>query len=382
MKILILIQCTNLGGMEHNMLLLIDEFKKMNIESEVVSMNPVGKLGKLLEERGISHEGCHYSGPGGMFSLFQLHRILKGKSADGLLMIGHNLMGEIAIGNLWKHNRALVIHYHHTGVKGRLIWILIYGIACHQFRSVGFVSDYIMNEAISLVPFLKNHSRMVNTPVITHPFVTEEARAENKKKIGIPEQCFVIGNAGWLIPRKRWDVFLDVCAEVSKEVKNARFLIAGDGPERDLLEKRAIELGIFQKIIWLGWQSNLSDFYATLDVLLFNSDWDAQPRTPLEAMSYGIPVVASIVSGGTGEVILDPSMGILLNTHDVKKLAEEVIRLMNDPELKKSIGKTARHRIEDYGSPRNHALMTLECMGFFPLDKECTKWEHLLLDVL
>jgi len=48
MKILILIQCTNLGGMEHNMLLLLDEFKKMNIDSEVVSIVPVGDLGMKL----------------------------------------------------------------------------------------------------------------------------------------------------------------------------------------------------------------------------------------------------------------------------------------------------------------------------------------------
>lgn len=117
MKVLILIQCTNLGGMEHNMLLFIDEIIKMNVAVEVVSINEIGKLDKLLEERNIPFEGSTYLGPWGVFSIFKLHRILARKKASGFLMIGHNMMGQLALGNLWRQHRVLSIHFHHKGVK-------------------------------------------------------------------------------------------------------------------------------------------------------------------------------------------------------------------------------------------------------------------------
>jgi glycosyltransferase involved in cell wall biosynthesis len=234
-----------------------------------------------------------------------------------------------------------------------------------------------MKEAISVAPFLKDKARMISTPVESHePFPTTESEAA-RKTLGIQEGEFVIGNAGWLIHRKRWDVFLDTCAEVAKKHDRIRLLIAGDGPERASLESRAKELGIFKKIIWMGWQSDLTKFLQSIDLMLFNSDWDAQPRTPLEAMSYAIPVVASIVSGGTREVITDDSVGILIDRHDVGALASNILKLIHAPELRNSIGNAGLHRIRDYGSPPNHALMTLEALGFRAAGANMNQWKKI-----
>lgn len=366
MKILILIQCTNLGGMEHNMLLLIREFLEMGISVEVVSIHPLGRMGEKLRELGIPSEGCSYRGPWGLCSLPSLRRLLAGKKADGLIMIGHNMMGEIAVGGLCKEHRVLSIHYHHRGVKHPLVWRMIYGLACLNFHAIVFVSSFIMEEAISMVPFLRKFSLMVSTPVETHPPFSPRERSLARVSLGIPEDAFVVGNAGWLIPRKRWDLFLETAARVAASVPEAIFLISGDGPLRGELEKRAGELGISRRLRWLGWQSDLLPVYKSLDVMLFNSDWDAQARTPLEGMSYGVPVVASILSGGTREVILNDGMGILLDKHDIGRLSQAVIEMARDPVHKKSVGEAGRARIAAYGSPRNHALKVLAAMGLNP----------------
>ena len=374
MKIIILIQCTNLGGMEHNMLLLIDEIKKMNVEVEVVSINPIGKLGELLEARGIQCEGSSYLGPWGVFSILKLHRILASKTADGLLMIGHNLMGELALGKLWKKHRVLSIHFHHKGVKSPLGWRLIYGIAVMKFRAIVFVSKYIMDEAISISSFLAKLSIMVSTPVHAQIPFSDHVKIDARRTLGISENNIVVGNAGWLITRKRWDVYLAVAAEVLKSDPQIRFLIAGDGPERANLEKQARDLGIADMIIWIGWQSKLLPFYQAIDILLFNSDWDAQARTPLEAMSYGIPLVSSILAGGTQEVIYNDSMGYLIDQHDVGKLSAIILKLAHDPELRKLVGENERTRISEYGSPKVHAIKVLASMRFYPKNNECTEW--------
>jgi len=366
MKIIILIQCTNLGGMEHNMLLLIRELLVMGIGVEVISIHPIGRLGDKLQKLGVPSEGCSYRGPWGLWSLPSLRRKLASKSADGLIMIGHNMMGELAVGKLCKEHRILSIHYHHRGVKHPLVWRMIYGLACMNFHAIVFVSNFIMEEAISIVPFLRKFSLMVSTPVETHPPFTPAERSTARRLLGIPEDGFVVGNAGWLIPRKRWDLFLETAACVAKSLPKALFLIAGDGPLRGDLETKARELGIERQILWLGWQSDLLPVYKSLDVMLFNSDWDAQARTPLEGMSYGIPVVASILSGGTGEVILNDEMGVLLKEHDVARLSTAVVDLARDPARMRNMGEAGRARIFDYGSPRNHTLKILEAMGLNP----------------
>jgi len=352
--------------MEHNMLLLIQELRKLEIAVEVVSIHPLGQLADKLDAMGIPCDGSEYKGPWGLFSFFKLRRKLAAKKADGLIMIGHNMMGQLAVGKLCNKHRVLSIHYHHLGVKPPLVWKIIYGIACINFRAIVFVSNYIMEEAIGIVPFLKKFSLMVSTPVEAHPPFDPSERSEARRVLGVPENALLVGNAGWLIPRKRWDLFMEVASCVAATAPDIRYVIAGDGPLRDSLQAKARQLGINDKIIWLGWQKDLLPFYKAIDVLLFNSDWDAQARTPLEGMSYGVPVVASILSGGTREVITDRTVGILLGKHDIPLLAEEVRRLVTDPVLRKNLGEGGRTRIQEYGSPKVHALKVMAAMGLFP----------------
>jgi glycosyltransferase involved in cell wall biosynthesis len=148
------------------------------------------------------------------------------------------------------------------------------------------------------------------------------------------------------------------------------FLIAGDGLMREQLASQAERLGIQARIRWLGWQKDLEDFYNSIDLLLFNSDWDAQARTPLETMARGIPVVASVREGGTNEFILDKSMGVLFIDHDVQGLAGAVCDLMANREELLAMGRAARERVRVHGSPEKHARNVLEALGIEKLDFE------------
>ena len=355
------------------MLMLIDEFRRSNIECEVFSLNPLGDLSSLLDKRSISSTGGSYEGWWGMKSYWSTRRHLKRRKADGLIMIGHNSMGSLAIGRLCSKHRVLAIHYHHRGVKSPWVWRLIYAIACIKFRAVVFVSDYIMKEAIEIVPFLRRRALMVGTPVTAFPNCLPEDRLASRQRLGIPLNARVVGNAGWLINRKRWDVFLDVAAQVLRIAPETIFVIAGDGPERAALERKVVALNAGKNVMWLGWQKNLADFHQAIDILLFNSDWDAQARTPLEAMSYGIPVVASILQGGTKEVILDETMGILLETHDIERLAQKLASYIHDPKLAAQVGERGRQRIIEYGSPQEHANRMMKALGFESLGQGDTK---------
>jgi glycosyltransferase involved in cell wall biosynthesis len=359
---LIIIQCTNLGGMEQSALLLMKELQRQGHECEALSLNPVGKLGGRLESQNIPVQGLEYRGAGGWMSFLKLRRMLKRIQADAMVMVGHNLMAMIAIGKRWHNHRLLSIHYHHRGVHSRLIWWLIYGVAAFRFQSITFPSRFIMDEALAVAPFISRLSCLVSYPIEMPERPATEQRRKSRKRFGLPADAAIVGNAGWLITRKRWDVYFRVAARVLRNLPDTFFLIAGDGPERGKLETLAEDLGVAQQVRWMGWQEDLTDFFLSLDVLLFNSDWDAMGRTPLEAMSYGIPIVASVLNGGLAEVVTTPDIGFFFTSHDVPAMAEAVEQLLSEPEVAARIGEAGRARVEEYGRPSLHADKTLSLL--------------------
>jgi glycosyltransferase involved in cell wall biosynthesis len=363
MKILVLIQCTNLGGMEQAALELAKELQAMGHEPEFLSLTPVGDLGPILGSLGIPVSGIEYRGAFGWKSFFPLKRKLRDIHADAMIMFGHNLMALMALGSFCRDRRLLTLHFHHEGVMHPFLWKLLYAVAGIRFPKMVFPSAFIRDEAIALSPWINQRSLIVRYPFAVHPPVSSEEKMEARRALGIGNGGVVIGNAGWLIPRKRWDVFLRVAAEVLKTRPDARFMIAGDGPDRSSLEALAGELGITRKVIWIGWQKDLATFYKSLDVLLFNSDWDAMGRTPLEAMTYGVPVVASVAHGGLGEVIDSDQYGFFLEEHDIEKLAGHVVRLLNDSAVAASVGDAGREKMKAEGDSRKYAESMIELVN-------------------
>jgi glycosyltransferase involved in cell wall biosynthesis len=363
MRILNIIQCANLGGMEHSALLLLVELKKMGHHVELLSLNKLGGLETKLNEHGIPSAGLEYKGIGGWRSFLPLRRWLAKSNADALIMTGHNLMATVAIGDFCRRRRILTWHYHHQDVKSIWTWRLIYWLSIQRFSAIVYPSQFIASEACSIMPALEHVSWVISYPFQSPPSLTETEQADLKKaaraQLGISQDAKVLGNAGWLIPRKRWDVFLQVAAQVMKDVPDLQLAIAGDGPEKDSLQKMATELGIAKQIHWLGWREDLEPFYRAIDVLLFNSDWDAMGRTPLESMAHGVPTVASLTHGGLGEVIGDSECAYFLKTHDIGALSAKAASLFLDPDSARRMGQLGRKRIIEVGSPRMHAEQIL-----------------------
>ena len=343
MRILNVMQCTNLGGMEQASLRLMIGLKKLGHSCHVLSLNPLGALKPLLEINGISADGLEYSGKGGWRSIGRFRKKLKTYKSDALIMTGHNLLAMQAIGGLETGRKILALHFHHQGVKPAWQWQLIYWLASKRFDEITYPSEFIRGEAIDLYPALRNMSRVVRNPLEVPAVPTADERKRARAVLELPVEAKLIGNAGWLIKRKRFDVFLYVAQQVASIVPDAVFVIAGDGEERDKLVRLAASLGIAERIKWLGWQQDMSTLYKALDVLLFNSDWDALGNTPLEAMSYGLPVVASVENGGLKEVIHDDACGYLFHTHDIQAMTKAITSCMSG--AGQAIGEQGRERV-------------------------------------
>lgn len=137
----------------------------------------------------------------------------------------------------------------------------------------------------------------------------------------------------------------DTLLEAVAELPEALFLLAGDGPERERLEARAAELGVGDRVRFLGRREDVPQLLAACDVFALPSLYEGSSLAVLEAMAAGIPVVSSAI-GGTEELIEDGRSGLLVPPGDAAGLASALRRLLGDPVLRKELAGSARERVD------------------------------------
>lgn len=178
------------------------------------------------------------------------------------------------------------------------------------------------------------------------------ARAEARRVLGVPEDRFVVGWVGRMTGIKRTsDVLLAVRGLRDRGV-DAVLCMVGDGPDRERVERQARELGIARHCLYLGYQEDVSPWYAALDAFLLPSGNEGTPVTAIEALAAARPVVATRV-GGLPDVVRDGTDGFLTEVGDVDALVDALERLARDPEQRAAMGAQARERvIERYAVER------------------------------
>src|SRR4029077_7352906 len=118
---------------------------------------------------------------------------------------------------------------------------------------------------------------------------------------------------------------------------HAVFLVAGDGELRSTLEQRARDLGISDRVRFLGWQRNLEGLYAATDVFLLTSRNEGTPVALIESLAAAVPGVSTDV-GGVRDVIDSDRVGLLARFGDPRALAEQVQTLLTDRDRRRRMG--------------------------------------------
>jgi glycosyltransferase involved in cell wall biosynthesis len=155
----------------------------------------------------------------------------------------------------------------------------------------------------------------------------------------------LIGVVARLEPEKGVDVFLETAADVTRAVPESRFLVVGDGSQRGRLQAQADRLELGDRICFLGWRMDAREIIGGLDVLAVPSRSEGMPLATLEAMSAGVPVVAT-VAGGIPEQIRHGREGLLVPVGDHRALAEACIALLHDPARAGRMGEGGRERVQ------------------------------------
>jgi glycosyltransferase involved in cell wall biosynthesis len=170
------------------------------------------------------------------------------------------------------------------------------------------------------------------------------------KKAGLPVQDsdIVVGCIANCKEQKNPADFVRTAALVLKEAAQARFVYIGDGPLRPQAEGLARELGISERVHFLGWMENPKDLAAGFDIFLLTSLWEGLPCVFPQVLSMGIPVVATNVDGAP-EIIREGKNGYLCIPKDINSLADRAILLLKDEKLRKSMSESAKdHLTEEF----------------------------------
>jgi glycosyltransferase involved in cell wall biosynthesis len=176
------------------------------------------------------------------------------------------------------------------------------------------------------------------------PPADQAFRERARRDLSLPPEALVVGGVGRLHYQKNFPLFLRVAAEVAGSLPQVRFLIAGEGPERDALEALARTLGLAAHVHFLGFVKDMPGFYGALDVLLFTSRFEGTCLATLEALAVGVPVVASRVDG-IAELLSDGSEALLVAPGDLPGFARGVTRLLTQRDLARRLARNGRDKV-------------------------------------
>ena len=167
-----------------------------------------------------------------------------------------------------------------------------------------------------------------------------------KKKLGVGREK-IVGVVGRLRSEKGHEFLFRAMAQVLTAYPSVRLLVAGDGPERDLLTALAKELGIEKNIVWTGTktQKEIFSLYGIFDLVVVPSQFEGFSLTAAEAMAAEIPVVASDV-GGLRDVVDDQETGLLVPYNDTERLQRAILQLLRDEELSDNMGAAGRKKVK------------------------------------
>ncbi len=152
---------------------------------------------------------------------------------------------------------------------------------------------------------------------------------------------------------------------VLRRIPNAKFILVGDGHLRSYLEDLASSLGITNAVTFMGFRSDVADIVRTSDLFVLPSIFEGMPLSVIEAMACSKAVVATNVDG-TAELVADNVTGYLVAPRDTEQLAEKIIELLENTELRIQFGKAGKERAKK----------------FFSADRMIQEYERLYKDLV
>jgi glycosyltransferase involved in cell wall biosynthesis len=233
------------------------------------------------------------------------------------------------------------IHYESYSRAGRHAYLALERWLAGLTHTVINVSEEQDREAIRLGVARPGRSRVVVNGIDVDEL---SARAPGERAaLGLREDTQVIGCVARFDPVKRHEVLVEALALIAPRRPKVSLLLAGDGPEKARIEERAAAIPGNPVVTRgpTGWGTNL---FASCDLYVTTSSKEGLPMAPLEAMAWGLAVIATDVPGHK-DVVVHGTTGLLVPPDDPPALAAAIESLLDDPARRQRMGEAGRARV-------------------------------------
>jgi glycosyltransferase involved in cell wall biosynthesis len=286
----------------------------------------------------------------------------------------------VTLWRLFRRERPQIVHTHSAkaGIIGRwaaklagvpLIFHTAHGFGFNDFQRPAVRNFYVALERftgkITTKLFIVSYANgdkaekcgmvqrgdwvLARDSIAVEEFLQPRPHRRKLAEWKVPEDKVIVGMVACLKPQKSPEDFVEVAASVLAETDRVHFVMAGDGELRRSVEDRIRKHGIGDHFTLLGWQNekDMPEIYRNLDIVVLTSLWEGLPCVFSEAMACELPIVATNVDGAR-EAIIEGENGYLHDPHDVPGMAQSVLRLIADEDLRRTMGARGKSRVMEF----------------------------------
>lgn len=207
-------------------------------------------------------------------------------------------------------------------------------------RAILVVNEMIRQQFLQLVPDAVQKIHVIYNGVKMENFrVDDETARAVKQAFGWDAQTRVVGTVSRLSPEKNVALFLTAAQTVARALPDVKFLVVGDGPERESLQTRFQN----ERVVFAGQRADVPRLLQAMDVFVLSSDAEGFPVALVEAMAAARAIVATEV-GGVREALPDDRYGRVVPPRAEPALTHAILELLRDENARRVLGERARER--------------------------------------
>jgi glycosyltransferase involved in cell wall biosynthesis len=239
-------------------------------------------------------------------------------------------------------------------------WVAIHGVevwkrltlperlGLRAATGINSVSRYTADRAAELHGLDASRIRILPNALDPEWRLADAASDGNGRRNGGSLTLLTVGRLKSVVQYKGVDTVIEALPRLVRELPTVRYVVVGDGDDRPRLEQLAARLGVADRVQFHGRlsEAELRRTFENCEVYVMPSRGEGFGVVYLEAMSLGKPVVGG-AHGGAPEVVVDGVTGFLVEHGDVDLLADRLMLLLRDENLRRRMGETGRQRVED-----------------------------------
>lgn len=343
-----------IGGLQQVVVNICRTINREKFKISVLCLRALGEFMSEVEKLGIKvfflpqKRGTDY------FSFLKVAKILRREKIE--VIHTHNTQPFIdgTLGALLSGVKTIIHTDHARDFPDKKRYMFAEWLMAHFAYKIVGVSEHTSKNLIKYEKISKKKIITIPNGIDGQKYSIKIDKKAKRKELGVKGDGPVIGVGVRLTKQKGITYLLRAMPKIAAAFPDIALIIAGEGPLEDQLKKEACDLGIRKNVFFIGPRLDMPDLLKIFDIYVLPSIWEGLPMILLEAMAAGCPIIATDV-GGVATAINHGENGSLVEAKNFEFLANEIINLLSNNELKK---KYSTNGLKIFKSKFNSKSMT------------------------